>query len=164
MKTWQEVKESPNYRRLKDSLELRCAGKNLLIYGIMTVLLGAVSMLSLESASVRSAASAVVVLVMTLMVMVPFTLFYLYRVFKIFHHIDAYAFTEVVLDTPRSGMGRYSMYFEVKVRDRFGAEIATQTHEIFSTHIGGSSSLEEYINKKVLIGYNHVTGFVAVIG
>ena len=35
MKTWQEVKESPNYSRLKDSLELRCARNNLLLYSVI---------------------------------------------------------------------------------------------------------------------------------
>lgn len=43
MKTWQEVKESPNYRRLKGSLELRIAKRNALILGIITLVYGTVS-------------------------------------------------------------------------------------------------------------------------
>lgn len=163
METWQEVKESPHYSRLRGSLELRCARNNLLIYSIMTVVFVLVAVCGMAAKPGRGSASAAMILVMTLTVLIPATGFYLYRIFQIFHHIDAYCFTEVVLDKPRSGMGRDMTYFEVKVRDRLGAEIAVETHALFSTR-SATASLEDYVNKKVLIGYNYVTKFVAVIG
>lgn len=163
MKTWQEVKESPNYSRLKDSLELRCARNNLLLYSVITVVFALVSVCGIAAKPGRGTASAAMILVMTLTVLIPATGFYLYRIFLIFHHIDAYSFTEVVLDTPRTGMGRDMMYFEIKVRDRFGAEVAVETHALFSTR-STTAPLEDYVNKKVLIGYNNATKFVAVIG
>lgn len=162
MKTWQEIKESPNYRRLKESVEMKFSKRCAILYAVLTGFCAL--MVAAPTALADDPAVAAMTITFMLMVLLPFPIFYIYRIFKIYSHMDDYTFTECLLDKPHGGWGRDTMYFDVKVRDRFGAEIPTETHAIFATRGEFSPLLEDYINKKVVIGYNNVTEYVVVIG
>lgn len=160
MKTWQEVKESANYGRLRNSVEMRVAKHSVALYG--GILAFSLMMVAAPILMTEDAAMAALGITVILLALIPFPLFYIHRIFKIYSHIDDYTFTEVVLDKPHGGFNRM-IYFSVTVKDRFGASIPVDTHEIFYTH-GWEPLLEDYVNKKVLIGYNNVTQYVVVIG
>lgn len=162
MKTWQEVKESPNYERLKNSVEMQCAKRQLILLSVVTGFCAL--MVAAPIALSEDPAMTAMGVTFMLMMLLPFPIFYIYRIFKIYSHIDDYTFTEVVLDKPHGGWGRDTMYFDVKVRDRFGKEIYTETHAIFATQGEFSPLIEDYINKKVRIGYNNTTEYIVVIG
>ena len=83
----------------------------------------------------------------------------LYRVFHIFSHIDSYTYTEAFLDRPHL-CNRGTRYFTVRIRDCFGREFDANTNNIFNKN---EPCFEDYIDQKVLIGYNNVTGLVVVI-
>ena len=162
MKTWQEVKESANYRRLKESLEMQEAKRNAILLAV--VCLFCALMVAASTALADDPAVAAMTITFMLMVLLPFPIFYIYRIFKIYSHIDDYTFTEVVLDKPHGGWGRDTMYFSVTVKDRRGASIPVDTHAIFCTRGAFSPLLEDYINKKVTVAYNNTTEYVVVIG
>ena len=161
MKTWQEVKESANYSRLKQSLEMRVAKQNAILYGVIAGF--CLMMVALPLALAEEPDMAALGVTVILMCMLPFPLFYIHRIFKIYAHIDDYTFTEALLDKPRGGFNR-GIYFSITVKDRFGASIPVETHEIFATHGSLGPTLEEYVNRTVTVGYNNATGYVVVIG
>ncbi len=160
MVSWQTIKESPNYPRLKASVEMRFARHNAVLYAVMA---GVSALFILLIGSIKSPGAGAAASVMLLLFLSPIALFYVYRIFKIYHHIDAYTFTEAELIRLHSGFNRM-MYFTVTVKDRSGRDITVDTHEIFAPHGIMEPLLEDYVGKKVLIGYNNATEYVVVIG
>ena len=64
-----------------------------------------------------------------------------------------------MLDKPHAGY-KGGVYFTVTVTDRRGNRRQVDTANMFSS---GEPMLEDYVNQKVLIGYNEETELVAVI-
>ena len=154
MRSFSEIKESPNYRRLKNSIEFKAEWRSSLIVGIFCQIL---ILLMFTVGSLHSAGTARAVI--GAIIMIPCLLYQLYRLVRIFFHMDSYTYTEAVLDRPKQGY-QGSMYFTVRIRDRSGREFDADTHSIFSR---SEPCFEDYVNQKVLIGYNNVTGLVVVI-
>lgn len=157
MGSLRQVKESPNYGRLKNSVELRSAKKDLLFVVIFFLVMTLFLMLALSADSMRPRTMSFVLVYF--FVFLPLLVYALYRVVILFVHIEQYVFSEAVLDQPHQS-GRYGMYFTVTLRDRYGREFQADTRAIFST---GEPNFEDYLNQRVLIGYNEKTECVAVI-
>ena len=154
MRSISEIRESPNFQRLKNSIEFKAERRSTWIVGIFCLIL---ILLMFTVGSLNSAGTARVVI--GTIIMIPCLLYQLYRLVRIFSHIDSYTYTETILDHPRQGF-RGAMYFTVRVRNRFGKEIDVDTNHIFSR---AEPNFEDYLNQKVLIGYNNDTELVVVI-
>lgn len=154
MHSLSEIKESPNFRRLKDSVEYKAERRNTWIIGLFCLIL---ILLMFAAGADGGADSARTVLAAILII--PCFLYQLYRLVRIFFHIDSYTFSEVMLDQPKQGY-RGSLYFQIRVRDRYGREFDTDTNRIFGR---AEPCFEDYVNQKVLIGYNHRTALTVVI-
>lgn len=158
--TWlSKIKESPNYARLRNSLEFRYVRRQALLIGIpcgiillLAILVGAVG----GDLSARSAFT----FAMGLVFLLPVSAYYIYRLVSLFFSIDRYVFTEVLLDRPHMG-GRYGAYFTVTVRDRSGRELQRDTSCMFGNM--HEPCFDDCVNKKMLIGYNEETDRVVVI-
>lgn len=153
MRSFSEIKESPNYRRLKNSVEFKAERRSTLVVGIFCLIL--ILLMTAAAGTSRGTARAVIGFV----IMIPCFLYQLYRLVRIFFHMDSYTFTEVLLDQPKQGY-KGSMYFTVRIRDRSGQEFETDTNAIFSR---SEPCFEDYVNQKALIGYNNDTELVVVI-
>lgn len=157
MRFLRQIKESPNYGRLKNSVELRSAKKDLLFVGIFFLVMTLLLVPGLSADVVRPNTMSFVLVYFFLFL--PLLVYALYRVVILFVHIDRYVFSEAVLDKPHQS-GRNGMYFTVTLRDRYGREFQADTRAIFST---GDPNFEDYLNQRVLIGYNEETECVVVI-
>jgi len=153
MRSFSEIKESPNYRRLKNSVEFKAERRSTLVVSIFCLIL--ILLMAAAAGTSRGIARAVIGFV----IMIPCFLYQLYRLVRIFFHMDSYTFTEVLLDQPKQGY-KGSMYFTVRIRDRSGQEFETDTNAIFSR---SEPCFEDYVNQKALIGYNNDTELVVVI-
>lgn len=153
MRSFSEIKEFPNYRRLKNSVEFKAERRSTLVVGIFCLIL--ILLMAAAAGTSRGTARAVIGFV----IMIPCFLYQLYRLVRIFFHMDSYTFTEVLLDQPKQGY-KGSMYFTVRIRDRSGQEFETDTNAIFSR---SEPCFEDYVNQKALIGYNNDTELVVVI-
>ena len=149
-----KIRESPNYERLKKSVEVKACVRDLLIFGALLIFFAL--LIAAPAADNRSNAGIWAIL---LFVLVPCVLYFSYKLIEIFLYIDCYSFTEVVLDRPRQGY-RGVMYFTVTIRDRHGRELEVDTRHIFSQ---GNPNFEEYVNQRALIGYNDQTERVVVV-
>ena len=154
MRSFSEIKESPNFQRLKNSVEFKAEWLSSLIVGIFCLIL-ILLMFTVGSLNSANTARAVIGTI----IMIPCLLYQLYRLVRIFFHMDSYTYTEAVLDRPKQGY-KGSMYFTVRIRDRSGREFDADTHSIFSR---SEPCFEDYVSQRVLIGYNNVTGLVVVI-
>ena len=154
MRSLSEIRESPNYDRLRNSVEAKACTKDCVIVGILFAVFTLIMALP-----TNNAATQVLSWLAYLFLIFPFFLYAVYKLVEIFLHIDSYAFTEVVFDHPRLGY-RGSMSFAVTLDDRQGRKLELETGPIFSH---GSPNFEEYVNQKVLVGYNDKTERVVVI-
>jgi hypothetical protein len=154
MRSFSEIRESPNYQRLKNSVEFKAEWRSTWIVGVFCLIL---ILLMFTVGSLNSADTARAVI--GTIIMIPCLLYQVYRLVRIFFHMDSFTYTEAVLDRPKQGY-KGSMYFTVRVRNRFGKEIDVDTNNIFNRN---EPCFEDYVNQKVLIGYNNVTGLVVVI-
>jgi len=159
---WKEIKESPNYEKLKKSVELKFALGMLALYAGITLVCGALIAVAV-GVSADSSGLVMPILVL-LLIPVPMACFYLYRIFMIFYQIQDYTFSEVVLDRPHSGLTRGMMCFTLEVKNRNGVAVQAQTHEIFVLQGIMEPSFDDYVNQKVLIAYNETTEYVVVVG
>lgn len=153
MRSLSEIKESPHYQRLKNSVEFKAERRSTWIVGIFCLIL--MLLMAAAAGSSRGMARSVIGFV----VMLPCFLYQLYRLVRIFFHMDSYTYTEVLLDQPKQGY-KGSMYFQVRLRDRSGREFETDTNAIFSR---SEPCFEDYVNQKALVGYNNTTELVVVI-
>ena len=88
----------------------------------------------------------------------------IYRILKICQAADAYTFTEAVLNQPHGcWYTRDRVCFTVCVQDSSGDWLGANTNSIFCVRFWEQRP-EDYVNQKVLIGYNDETGMVVVIG
>lgn len=154
MRSLSEIRESPNYERLKHSVEAKACGKDCLAMGIMLLIF--TLLLCIPGSD---AADVFILWLLYLFGILPLFLYTLYKLLEIFLHIDCYSFTEVVLDQPRQGY-KGAMYFTVILRDRQGRELEMDTRQIFSR---GNPNFEDYVNQRALIGYNDKTERVVVV-
>ena len=154
MRSFSEIKESPHYQRLKNSVEFKAEWRSSLIVGIFYLIL---LLLMFTVGSLNSAGTARAVI--GAIIMIPCLLYQLYRLVRIFFHMESFTYTEAILDRPKQGY-KGSMYFTVRIRDRSGREFDADTHSIFSR---SEPCFEDYVNQKVLIGYNNDTELVVVI-
>ena len=154
MRSFSEIKESPHYQRLKNSVEFKAEWLSSLIVGIFCLIL---ILLMFTVGSLNSAGTARAVI--GAIIMIPCLLYQLYRLVRIFFHMESFTYTEAILDRPKQGY-KGSMYFTVRIRDRSGREFDADTHSIFSR---SEPCFEDYVNQKVLIGYNNDTELVVVI-
>ena len=157
----QRIKDSPNYPRLTNSVQYRFERKQFLI---IAGILGAAYLFLLPAALdlmlfEPGRDGGIAILVMLSMVILPMIAYFAYRWLRLFLHIDAWCFSEAVLDKPHAGY-RGGVYFTVEITDRRGNKKRVETANMFSS---GEPMLEDYVNKKVLIGYNEETQLVAVI-
>lgn len=159
MNWFSRIKESPNYDRLRNSLEFKHIRKQAVILGSFSV----VFLLLTAMAGIpdgKMSAKSLMAFVMGFVVLIPMTLYYLYRLTSLFFHIERWCFTEVTLDNPHLE-GRGSACFTVTIRDRSGRELQRDTSSLFQSQ--SEPYFDECVNKKALIGYNDETDTVAVI-
>ena len=157
----QKIKDSPNYPRLKNSVQYRFERKQfLVIAGILgaAYLLGLMVSLDLIRFEPGRDGGIAILVMMSVMVL-PMVAYFAYRWLRLFLHIDAWRFSEAVLDKPHAGY-KGGVYFTVEITDRRGNKKQVDTANMFSS---GEPMLEDYANQKVLIGYNEETELVAVI-
>ena len=157
-----QIKASEHYQTLKNAVEMRHARKYALIYGIISLFCGLMVWIPAslkEEPGVYSLAVVMVVLVTC-----PFCLFYLLRIALIYQQIDGYLFREVILDRPRGGMMRDTIYFAVEIPDQNGKLITVDTNAIFSSRGTAEPTMEDYVNQKALLAYHPETERVVVIG
>ena len=157
----QKIKDSPNYPRLKNSVQYRFERKQfLVIAGILgaAYLLGLMASLDLIRFEPGRDRSIAILVMMSVMVL-PMVAYFAYRWLRLFLHIDAWCFSEAVLDKPHAGY-KGGVYFTVEITDRRGNKKQVDTANKFSS---AEPMLEDYVNQKVLIGYNRETELVAVI-
>lgn len=165
--TFSQMREHPNYEKIKKSVEFSHLKREMLILGIilgplmLIVILGLVHIGGLDSAmqGARWAklAGNLVLLVVMLLAMGGY---YIYRLVELFSHIDRYTFCAARMDQPHQGY-KGSMYFTVEVMDRRGNRIKRDTRKIFGQV---EPNFEDYINRTALIAYNDETDTVVVIG
>ena len=158
---FQKIKDSPNYPRLKNSVQYRFERKQfLVIAGILgaAYLLGLMVSLDLIRFEPGREGCIAVLLLMSFIIL-PLIAYVAYRWLRLFLHIDDWSFSEAVLDKPHAGY-KGGVYFTVTVTDRRGNRRQVDTANMFSS---GEPMLEDYVNQKVLIGYNEETELVAVI-
>lgn len=163
MNPMQKLKDSPHYLRLKESVEYRYDKKQFIIMaaifgGLYAFLL--LMFLPLAGDPGYGAVITIIWLVLPTLFYLPILLYFAYRWLEIFLHIDSYIFCEVLLNQPHV-QGRGGVKFTVTFTDRHGKQLKRDTSTIFSSHY--EPYLEEYNNKKVLIGYNEETDRVVVI-
>lgn len=157
MRALSEIRESPNYERLKNSVEVRSCGRDCLIFGIITAVYSLIVTLPVKRYG--GSGDTAVLWMLYLLVILPFFLYMIYKLVEVFLYINYYTFTEVVLDRPRQGY-KGAMYFTVILRDRQGRELEADTRQIFSR---GNPNFEDYVNQRALIGYNDKTERVVVV-
>ena len=114
----QKIKDSPNYPRIKNSVELKAQRRNALLVWIVT----AVLLLLTALTGVGKSPKSTVAFLMTAFFMIPYSLYYVYRVGVLFWKIERWAFSETTLDRPHLGY-KSSAWFTVTVRDRSGREL-----------------------------------------
>ena len=151
-----QIKESPHYERIKNSLEFRAQRRSALVVWICT----AIMLLIYGAIGSGGTARGVAGFVMVILFMIPYSLYYVYRLTVLFWKIDHWVFSEAVLDKPHLG-GKGGAWFTVTIRDRSGREIVKETSHIFGNV--SEPVFEECVNKRALMGYNSETDTVAVI-
>ena len=157
-----QIKASPYYGILKESIEVRHAKKYALVYGLLTLVCGFLMWTPLALKEDPGTYGFLVALV--ILGMSPLWLFYLLRIALIYQGIDGYLFREGILDHPHGGMMRDTIYFTVEIPDRQGNLIQVDTNSIFSSRSEAELSLESYVNQKVQLAYHPETERVVVIG
>lgn len=162
-----KIKESPHYEKLKASVQYRHDRRQVLVFGCMAalLLLILVPLMIAESQTPYNAATSAVFVPFLILIMLVYLLYIIFCWLRIFLYIDQYVFREVVLDRPHiQSNGRHSatVRFTVTLTDRYGKEIERDTDAMFSSN--SVPVLEEYNNKKVLVGYNEKTDRLIVIG
>ena len=150
MRSISEIRESPNFQRLKNSVEFKSKLRTTLIIGCFFVILWLI---------ILSAQEITIIEILFILISSGLIIYQLYRAFRIFSHIDSYTYTEALLDRPHLG-NRGTRYFTVRIRDCFGREFDANTNNIFNRN---EPCFEDYIDQKVLIGYNNDTELVVVI-
>ena len=159
----QTIKDSPNYRRLKDSVQYRYDRKQFLIIAISLggfLLFMLASFFPLLGHSEETDAPLVIGMLVLSFFFLPFIGYFTYRWLEIFLHIGSYTFCEVVFDQPHTGY-RGGAYFTVEFTDRMGNKRKKDTSQMFSSN--AEPYFEDYNNQKVLVGYNEETDRLVVI-
>ena len=157
-----QIKESPHYERLKNSIQYKYDRRQFWIIAGMValMLLMFVPLLALEARDPYADAAGSTFVILWCLVMVGMALYVLYRWLGIFLFIDHYTFFRARLDRPylrhRGGAG-----FTVEFTDRQGNRREMQTSPMFSSQ--WEPNLEEYNNKEVLLAYNEKTDRLIVI-
>lgn len=163
MHALQKIKDSPNYPRLKDSVEYRFRRKEFLMsagWSGGAMLLMALVFLPLLGHSDDANVVAAMGMVFLLLFFLSFIAVYGYLWLELFMYIDSYTFCEVMLNRPHLN-GRYGASFTVEVTDRHGKKLTRETGKIFYSY--GELQFEEYNNQQVLVGYNEETDRLVVI-
>lgn len=156
-----QIKSSPHYETLKNSVEIRHARKYALIYAVMTLFCGLMVWIPVSLKEDPGPYSALVVLMV--LATCPFSLFYLLRILDIYRQIDKFIFREGLFNQPRGGMLRDTIYFTVEIQDQNGKSITVDTNGIFSSRGTMEPTMEGYVNQTVLLAYNPETERVVVI-
>lgn len=159
----QNIKDSPNYPRLKDSVDYRYWKKQFCILAGIFAGLSLLQLLALLPAmghDTESDAIIVMAIVFLLLIYMAFIIGFAYVWLEIFLHINSYTFCEVMLDHPHLH-GRGAVSFSVEVSDRRGKKLIKETSKMF--HSEAEPYFEEYNNQKVLVGYNEETDRIVVI-
>lgn len=101
-----------------------------------------------------------------IIIIFPFVVFYIYKCIYLLKNYNKYIYIEVDLNKPRScEYKRSRMYFEIEIPRLGESNLKKETASIFST----SSDLfapyfDDYVNKKITIGYQEDNDYVIVIG
>ena len=159
----QKIKDSPNYPRLKDSVDYRYWRKQfLLMAGILggAFLLMLLAVVLVMTEGDEGNAAAIMGLFFIAMVYLGLLAYFAYQWLVIFLHINSYTFCEVMLDHPHL-YGRGAVSFSVEVTDRRGKKLTKETSKMF--HSEAEPYFEEYNNQKVQVGYNEETDRIVVI-
>lgn len=154
MRSAMDIREHPNFDRLKNSVEAKAVKKDIIMIG--SFLLFYTLLLCIPSRDTRD---KIILWLIYFFGLIPFFLYQIYHFAEMFFHIDRYTFTEVTLDHPKQGY-RGAMAFAVTLQSRSGQKIEEETSYIFSR---GEPNFEDYVNRKALIGYNDKTQRVVVI-
>ena len=155
------IKESPNYDRLKNSIEYRYERQQWIISAVIMAIAELLSAARVFGYGLREPDFEVFALILVIlnMVFLPLLAYLGWRVLRIFRKIDSYTFCEAMLDRPRTGY-KGAVSFQVEIRTRSGATINRETHAIFGSW---DTRLEDYVNQKVIVAYNEETDTVIVV-
>lgn len=157
----QKIKDSPNYPRLKNSAQYRFDRRQfLLVAGILGAAVLIVFFSTLDLLRFDKGVGAFWTLnLCMLLAYLPIIALVAYHWLRLFLHIDGWHFSEAVLDQPHAGY-KGGVYFTVEITDRLGNRKRVETDRIFTS---AEPRVEDYVNHRVLIGYNEETNLVAVI-
>ena len=160
MEHFRKIKEHPNFDRICGGVEWKALKKEiLLMFGIFGGLFVLILLVQMSVGSHSVSAREAIHTAMMILILIGLGFYYLYRVWELFWYIDRYSFSTVLFDKPHQGY-RGTMYFTVEVLDRQGQTIRRNTRNLFHQ---GQPNFEEYLNKRVLVGYNDETDAVVVI-
>lgn len=102
--------------------------------------------------------------IMTLLVFLPFIGFYVWRIIQLFRHPEKYVFTRCKLEKFHFSAFWRTACFSVRLEIPEVGIVNGETAAIFLTHGIAGPTLEDYVNRDVLVGYNRFTGRIVVIG
>ena len=102
--------------------------------------------------------------IMALLIVLPFCGFYIYRICQIFRSPQSYVFTRCRLERFHVSPFWRAACFSVRLEIPEVGIVNDETAVIFATHGVVAPVLEDYVNRKVLVGYNRTTGRIVVIG
>lgn len=157
-----KMKESPNFQRIRGSLDHIHGRRQVLIISCIfgPVLLLFLPVLILVAEHPDGIAGALMTM-LWMFVLLGFWAYLLYKWVQIYLHIDSYIFCQAKLDHPHV-RGRGGTYYTVEFTDRHGNRLQRDTVDMFTS--SAEPYLEDYNNQTVLIGYNEKTDRLVVIG
>ena len=158
MRCLDSIRESPNYPRLKESVEYRYCKTRFWTVGLLSLTCILVSLI--PRTGIGNGGSRGILFLLGIVLFFVFLGYGCWPMVEMFLHISDYIFMEVTLQDIHS-VGKYGHYYTVEFKDRQGNSLRRNTSCMFRDLF--QPTLEEYNGQRVLIGYNSKTDRVAVI-
>lgn len=146
---------------IRNSVEIRYNKNQALFFLIVDIFISVLSFILLAPSI--GFTSTIFPIALFNLIFLPFIAFYVYRIVHINKNYHNYLFQEVLFNEPHTSFNR-SMFFTIKVKDENGKIIKKDTRAIFqSAYAIITPTFDDYVNKKVLVGYNPKFDEVVVI-
>lgn len=138
---------------IRNSVEIKY-NKNQVLFLLTLDIFLSVLFFVLLTPSIKFTSTVLILILLYNLIFLPFIAFYVYRIIHINRNYHNYLFQEVIFNEPHSHF-RGSMFFTIEIIDENGKKIKKDTRAIFhSSYSFITPTFDDYINKKVLVGYN----------